>query len=92
MARIVLTTFGSYGDLNPFLALGLELKRSGHEPVIAAFEGYRRDIERLGLGFAPVRPDIDRDNLALFERALGGGPSAQRRVGPMPVVARLFGP
>lgn len=70
MARIVLATFGSYGDLNPFLALGLELKRRGHEPVVATAEGYRRDVERRGLGFAPVRPDLDRGDLALFERAL----------------------
>lgn len=70
MARIILATFGSYGDLNPFLALGLELKRRGHEAVIAASEGYRRDVEGAGLGFAPVRPDIDRADLALFGRAL----------------------
>ncbi|MBI2386432.1 MAG: glycosyltransferase [Elusimicrobia bacterium] len=70
MARIVLATFGSYGDLNPFLALALELKRRGHEPVVATAEGYRRDVESRGLSFAPARPDLDRGDLALLERAL----------------------
>jgi len=70
LARIVLATFGSYGDLNPFIALGLELKRRGHDPVIATAEGYRHDVESRGLGFAPVRPDLDRVDLALIERAL----------------------
>src|SRR5689334_13301568 len=70
MARVILVTFGSYGDLNPFLALGLELDKRGHDAVIATSESYRADVERLGLGFAPVRPDLDRTDLALFERAL----------------------
>lgn len=70
MARIVLATFGSHGDLNPFLALALELKRRGHDAVVATAEGYRRDVEGRGLGFAPMRPDLDRADLALLERAL----------------------
>lgn len=70
MARVVLTTFGSHGDLNPFLAIALELKRRGHSPVLAAAEGYRADAERLGLEFAPVRPDLDKSDLETFRRAL----------------------
>lgn len=70
MARIILATFGSYGDLNPFLALALELRRRGHDPVIATAEGYRGDVEGRGLAFAPARPDLDRRDLALLERAL----------------------
>ena len=39
MARIVLATFGSLGDLHPVLALAFELRRRGHAPEIecAAF-------------------------------------------------------
>jgi rhamnosyltransferase subunit B len=86
MARVLLTTFGSYGDLNPFLALGLELKKRGHDAVIATSEGYRRDVEGLGLCFAPVRPDLDKTNLPLFERALD-----QRR-GPEVIIRELVMP
>jgi UDP:flavonoid glycosyltransferase YjiC (YdhE family) len=70
MARILLTTFGSYGDLNPFLALGLELRARGHDAVIATSEGYRSDTERHGLSFAPVRPDMDKTDLDTFRRAM----------------------
>jgi UDP:flavonoid glycosyltransferase YjiC (YdhE family) len=57
--RIVLATFGSLGDLHPFLAVALGLKERGSIPVIATHEFYRRRIEALGLGFAPLRPDYD---------------------------------
>jgi UDP:flavonoid glycosyltransferase YjiC (YdhE family) len=35
MARIVITTFGSTGDLNPFVALGFALRSSGHDVLLA---------------------------------------------------------
>jgi rhamnosyltransferase subunit B len=56
-ARIVLTTFGSLGDLHPYIAIALGLKARGHHPVIATSELYQARIEALGLGFRPVRPD-----------------------------------
>lgn len=59
MARIVLTTFGSLGDLHPYLALGLELKRRGHQAVIATHGLYRERIEAMQLEFAQVRPNFD---------------------------------
>jgi len=59
MAKIVLATFGSLGDLHPKVALALELKRRGHEPVIVAMEFYREAIESLGLDFHLMRPNVD---------------------------------
>lgn len=56
--RIVLTTFGSFGDIHPYIAVGLELKARGHRAVIATSPVYREKIEATGLGFHPVRPDI----------------------------------
>lgn len=58
MARIVLNTFGSFGDLHPYLAIAIELRRRGHDPVIATSEVYRAKVEAEGVGFAPVRPDV----------------------------------
>ena len=59
MAKIVLATFGSLGDLHPKVALALELKRRGHTPTIAAMEFYREGIRSLGLDFHPIRPNVD---------------------------------
>lgn len=56
--RIVLTPWGSFGDLHPFLALAIELKRRGHYPLIATSEVYREKIEGEGVAFAPMRPDV----------------------------------
>jgi rhamnosyltransferase subunit B len=56
--RIVLTTFGSFGDVHPYMAIALELKARGHLAVIATSEIYREKIEGAGIGFHPVRPDI----------------------------------
>lgn len=56
--RIVLNTFGSFGDVHPYLALAQELRRRGHEAVIATMEIYREHVEKIGLEFAPVRPNF----------------------------------
>ena len=57
--RIVVATFGSLGDLHPYLALALGLRVRGHDVVVATGNCYREHIEALGLGFAAVRPDSD---------------------------------
>lgn len=56
--RIVLTTFGSYGDIHPYMAIALELQHRGHSPVIATSALYRAKIEAAGLEFCSVRPDL----------------------------------
>jgi len=56
--RIVLNTFGSFGDIHPYMAIAMELQRRGHKPVIATMPIYREKIEGAGLEFAPVRPDV----------------------------------
>jgi len=60
--RIVLSTFGTFGDVHPYMAIALELQRRGHVPVIATMEGYREKIEAAGLQFASVRPEIAPPN------------------------------
>ncbi len=56
--EIVLTTFGSYGDIHPYMAIAMELKARGHQPVIATSALYREKIEGAGLSFAAIRPDL----------------------------------
>ncbi len=57
-SRVVISTFGSLGDLNPYVAIALELRHRGYEPVIATTPLYRDKITSLGLWFHPVRPDL----------------------------------
>jgi rhamnosyltransferase subunit B len=65
--RIVLSNIGTLGDINPLIALAIELRRRGHTPVMALPNVYRPKIEPLGLTFHPVRPDIDPKNSKLVE-------------------------
>jgi rhamnosyltransferase subunit B len=64
--RIVFSTYGTFGDVNPLIALSLELKRRGHRPVLAVPEMFRPKIEPLGIGFAPVRPEQDPTDTRLI--------------------------
>src|SRR5262245_41630667 len=59
MARILLTTMGSLGDLHPYVSIGLELQRRGHQAAIATHGLYRERIEAQMLDFAPVRPNFE---------------------------------
>jgi rhamnosyltransferase subunit B len=65
--RIVLSNIGTLGDINPLIAIALELKRRGHAPVMALPNVYRPKIEPLGLEFHALRPDIDPTNTILVE-------------------------
>jgi UDP:flavonoid glycosyltransferase YjiC (YdhE family) len=58
MPRFLLTTFGSLGDLHPYIAVGLGLKERGHHVTIATSGDYRAKVEGEGLHFHPLRPDI----------------------------------
>jgi len=66
--HILMATLGSLGDLHPVLALALELKRRGHRITIATTAFYRDKIEKLGLGFHPLRPDWDPTNHELIRK------------------------
>ena len=65
MAKIVLATFGSLGDLHPMLALAIELRGRGHKIVINTLEVYREKIDALGFKFYPMRPDVNPDDREL---------------------------
>ncbi len=56
--KFLLTTFGSFGDLHPYIAVGKGLKQRGHRVTIGTSEGYRAKVEGEGLGFCPIWPDV----------------------------------
>lgn len=70
MARVVLTCWGSHGDVDPFLGLGLELRRRGHSVTVATLEYYRPLIETNGLAFSPIRPSVDPSDTATIARIM----------------------
>ena len=81
--RIVLSTYGSFGDIHPYISIALELRRRGHRPVIATSEIYREKMDAVGVEFHPVRPDMPAvDQLDEIAKIVGevmdpkGGPEA----------------
>jgi rhamnosyltransferase subunit B len=51
VAQIFLITYGSYGDVNPFIGLGLALKQRGHVPHLITNEFYKEDVAAAGIEF-----------------------------------------
>ena len=64
--RVVLSNIGTFGDINPLIAISLELKRRGHTPVMAVPAVFEPKIRPLGIEFRAVRPDIDPKNTTLI--------------------------
>jgi rhamnosyltransferase subunit B len=65
--RVILSNIGTFGDINPLIAIALELKRRGHIPVMAVPAVFETKIRPLGIEFYAVRPDIDPNNTILVE-------------------------
>ncbi|MCO4100546.1 MAG: glycosyltransferase family 1 protein [Gemmatimonas sp.] len=59
MARVVITTWGSFGDVNPYLGLATALRARGHVPVMAMPSFYGATVRDAGFAFAAVEPDAD---------------------------------
>jgi rhamnosyltransferase subunit B len=85
--RIVLSTFGSFGDIHPYMALALDLQARGHYPIIATSELYREKIVTAGLKFSPIRsklpPPQDQDQ-ELMDRVM------EPRTGPQFLMDELI--
>ncbi len=75
--RIVITSFGSLGDIYPYLGLARELTQRGHEPVFVTSAHYRSLIEGEGIVFYPARPDVDLEDHAMIRRIMD--PKSGRR-------------
>jgi rhamnosyltransferase subunit B len=58
MSPIILNTFGSYGDIHPYMAIAIELETRGYDVIIATSALYREKIESAGLKLFPIRPDL----------------------------------
>jgi rhamnosyltransferase subunit B len=54
--RVVFSTWGSFGDLHPFMALALELQARGYQSVIATSPLYREKVEAEGIAFHSYLP------------------------------------
>ena len=86
--KAVLTNFGTRGDIQPFLALAVELRRHGHQPLLAMPPAAAGDASRLGLDFVPVGPDL-RSAQETINHSMVAAPSV---TGSTAQLLGLFGP
>jgi len=53
--KIVVLTLGTRGDVQPFMALALGLKKAGHDVMLAAGADFETFVADYGLNFIPIR-------------------------------------
>jgi sterol 3beta-glucosyltransferase len=61
--RALLTNLGSLGNIQPFVALAHELRRHGHQPILALAPSYASYANKFGFQFIPIGPDLDYPEL-----------------------------
>ena len=71
MARIVITTFGSAGDLHPYLALGLGLRERGHDVLFAVEDAFGAPLEAQDFAVRHLSGDAEA-MLRPYEREMFG--------------------
>jgi rhamnosyltransferase subunit B len=67
-AHIVINTFGSLGDLFPFLSIGCALHARGHRVIVATHTMHRAAVEQAGLHFADASGIPQPESLTEFTR------------------------
>ena len=68
--KIVISTYGSLGDLYPYLAIGQKLSGRGHQVTIAGGASLQNKVESLGLRFALLRPNLDLSDRHTMKAAM----------------------
>lgn len=82
--RILITTIGSSGDINPFVAIGRTLRERGHDVVMLVNPHFEPRVRAAGLRFEPLGAEED------FLRALHHADLVHPRKGPALVVRELI--
>jgi sterol 3beta-glucosyltransferase len=91
MKSITLLTVGTRGDVQPFIALGLGLQRSGYAVTVATSERFAEFVRAYGLAFAPLSAEfLDLANTAGGKKALTGKGSLGLLRQAMPLLRRML--
>lgn len=76
--RVLLSTIGSRGDVQPLVALALQLRALGQEPRLCVPPDFRDWIEGLGVPVTPIGPEL-RSLTAASPSPSPSPPSLERR-------------
>jgi sterol 3beta-glucosyltransferase len=79
--NIVLTTIGSMGDLQPFLALALALKKAGHRVRVCSHDLFAPHFARAGIDYVPIGAPYDKARwLAVWDQLDRAGGNVVKQV------------
>lgn len=79
--RILVTSIGTRGDMEPFLAIGELLKKRGHEVICQFPDQFRNLAEESGFAFEGLGPEfIEMLESDLGKFALGGGGATWKKI------------
>ena len=67
MRRIVIATIGSRGDVEPYIALGIELKKIGYDVIVSAPQVYCRLVEEHNLRYRELKAVNPQDMMKIPE-------------------------
>jgi vancomycin aglycone glucosyltransferase len=56
--KVLISSIGSRGDVQPILALALELKKLGHEASLCVAPNFKNWVESYGIACFPIGPDL----------------------------------
>ena len=76
--RAILTNFGTTGDVQPFLALAIELRNNGHHPTVALSPNFEKLANYLGLEFVPIGPDLEHTQRSIITELVTVDTSRQK--------------
>lgn len=71
MTKILITTFGTRGDIQPFIALGKGLRAAGYTVAICTSEGFRPFVEEYGLDYLFMDNELLRLSQAVLDETGG---------------------
>ncbi|MCI3918715.1 glycosyltransferase [Paenibacillus sp. TRM 82003] len=73
--RIRMLTLGTRGDVQPFVALGVELRRRGHDVAVCTAVNFEGFVRGHGVDFVPIRADFLKFTQSEEgKKMLGGNP------------------
>lgn len=73
MTKILITTFGTRGDIQPFIALGKGLKAAGYEVAICTSEGFKSFVDEHKLYYVFMNNELLRLSQAVLDETGGIG-------------------
>jgi vancomycin aglycone glucosyltransferase len=76
--RVLLSTIGSRGDVQPLVALALEIRALGHEVRLCVPPDFRQWIEAFGFAVTPIGPEV-RPFAASTNRSIAPPTADERR-------------